>query len=400
MPITYYTKPSTYTKQNYYGSYVKPENNILSCLKILKNKILKINPTALVDNKWSDLHLAVGFKETKLIKALCNSKTINVKDAKGRTPLEIAILGGNLDIVKFLVQNGAEIAPNMYKWSAIHLAIKVGNLDIVEYLYHNTKFQEFDKYGWSLQKWAEVSGNKQIVQFFLNKDKTPLESAVESKNVSLIKILINKGAKFDIKSDIGYKMFDVAINAGDLELTEYLTNRFLSNKLTPNVLKQQTLLDKLLQIHDKKVDIVKVVKMLIEQPIDNKLGQKLLSLAASRDDLELVKTLYEKGIKLDDKDILGRTALHFAIKAESGEELIKFLIDNGNIDVNARDKSGSTLLHWAVNNHHTSAAKLLLDKGAYSFIPDYLGQKPLDLAEYYGYKDMTEILGDYSEGIL
>ncbi|WP_010421027.1 ankyrin repeat domain-containing protein [Rickettsia helvetica] len=58
---------------------------------------------AIRDNKWSDLHIAVGSKEIKLVKALCNEKNINATDVKCRTPLELAILGHDLETVKFLV---------------------------------------------------------------------------------------------------------------------------------------------------------------------------------------------------------------------------------------------------------------------------------------------------------
>ncbi|WP_215426218.1 ankyrin repeat domain-containing protein [Rickettsia tamurae] len=60
----------------------------------------------------------VGFtysgKEIKLVEALCNEKNINATDAKCRTPLELAILGHDLETVKFLVQMGGKIAPNMW----------------------------------------------------------------------------------------------------------------------------------------------------------------------------------------------------------------------------------------------------------------------------------------------
>ncbi len=64
---------------------------------------------AIRDNKWSDLHIAVGSKEIKLVEALCNEKNINATDAKCRTPLELAILGHDLETVKFLVQMGGKI---------------------------------------------------------------------------------------------------------------------------------------------------------------------------------------------------------------------------------------------------------------------------------------------------
>ncbi|MGL4226748.1 MAG: ankyrin repeat domain-containing protein, partial [Rickettsia sp.] len=106
---------------SYYTSYAKTTSKdyIISSLKSLKAKIAKVNPMAIRDNKWSDLHLAVGFKEINLVKTLCDEKNINSTDAKFRTPLELAILGRDLETVKFLVQMGGKIAPNMYGWSAI-----------------------------------------------------------------------------------------------------------------------------------------------------------------------------------------------------------------------------------------------------------------------------------------
>lgn len=383
---------------SYYTSYAKTTSKdyIISPLKALKAKIAKVNPMAIRDNKWSDLHIAVGSKEINLVKALCDEKNINATDAKCRTPLELAILGRDLETVKFLVQMGGKIAPNMYGWSAIHLGIKIGNLEIVKYLYENTEFKKYDKYGLSLLDWAKNIGNKQVVQFFQYspKMKTPLELAVESKNISSIKALISKGAKFDIKSELGYKIFDLAINSEDVRLIEYLVNHTLVGKNT----EQQTLLEKVTQIYDKNINISKLAKVLIKNgaEFDKALGQKLLQKAVYADDLELVETLYDKGINVKYQDQLGRTALNHAIKANCGEELLQFLIEHG--DCNSRDKSGSTPLHWAANNHHTIATKLLLEAAACSYIPDYLGQTPLSLAEYYGHDDIADILGAVVHG--
>ena len=187
---------------------------------------------AIRDNKWSDLHIAVGSKEIKLVKALCNEKNINATDAKCRTPLELAILGHDLETVKFLVHMGGKIAPNMYGWSAIHLAIKIGNIEMVKYLYENMEFQKYDKYGYTLHDWARAMGNGKIVQFFHDKNhnnnKTPLELAVESKNISSVKALISKGAKFDIKSELGYKIFELAIDSEDLRLNRVSSKSYTS----------------------------------------------------------------------------------------------------------------------------------------------------------------------------
>ncbi len=365
---------------SYYIPYTKTTSNIISRLKALKAKIAKVNPMAIRGNKWSDLHIAVGAKEIKLVKALCNEKNINATDAKCRTPLELAILGNDLETVKFLVQMGGKIAPNMYGWSAIHLAIKIGNVEMVEYLYENTEFQKYDKYGYTLHDWAEAMGCGEIVRFFHDKNhnnKTPLELAVESKNISSVKALISKGAKFDIKSELGYKIFELAIDSEDMKLIEYLVNHTLVGKNTG----QQTLLEKVAQIYDKNINLSKLVKVLIKDNagFDKALGQKLLQKAIYADDLELVETLYSKGVDAQYKDPLGRSGLHHAIKANCGEELIQFLIEH-TTDINYRDKSGLNPLGLAKSNNCTVATKLLLEAGAYD---DYM------------YDDVIKVLGEY-----
>ncbi|WP_407690056.1 ankyrin repeat domain-containing protein [Rickettsia tamurae] len=132
---------------------------------------------------------------------------------------------------------------------------------MVEYLYENTEFQKYDKYGYTLHDWARAMGNGKIAQFFHDKNhhnnnKTPLELAVESKNISSVKALISKGAKFDIKSELGYKIFELAIDSEDLRLIEYLVNHTLVGKNTG----QQTLLEKVTQIYDKNINTSKTSK--------------------------------------------------------------------------------------------------------------------------------------------
>ncbi|WP_410525993.1 ankyrin repeat domain-containing protein [Rickettsia endosymbiont of Cantharis rufa] len=184
------------------------------------------------------------------------------------------------------------------------------------------------------------------------------------------------------------------MDSEDVRLIEYLVNHILVGKNTG----QQALLEKVAQIYDKNINISKLAKVLIKNgaEFDKALGRKLLQKAVYADDLELVETLYDKGVNVKHQDQLGRTALNHAIKANCGKELLQFLIEHG--DCNSRDKSGSTPLHWAANNHHTIATKLLLEADACPYIPDYLGQTPLSLVEYYGHDDIAGILGAVVHG--
>lgn len=70
----------------------------------------------------------------------------------------------------------------------------------------------------------------------------------------------------------------------------------------------------------------------------------------------------KSGESLDDLDEYGFTPL-IETAITSQPEIAKQLINYG-VDVNARDASGRTALHWAVDNHDLSLCKLLLSHGA------------------------------------
>lgn len=78
------------------------------------------------------------------------------------------------------------------------------------------------------------------------------------------------------------------------------------------------------------------------------------------DNIDAVMLLHQHGAKLDAKDDMNRTALHFA--ADYGAiKCMKYLIDNG-LSHRSVDATGKTPLFNAVN--HPDCLKLLLSEGA------------------------------------
>lgn len=61
--------------------------------------------------------------------------SVNYVSIKGDTPLNTAVANGNLEIVKFLVANGASLTlKDAYGMTALGLAKEKGHANIVEYL--------------------------------------------------------------------------------------------------------------------------------------------------------------------------------------------------------------------------------------------------------------------------
>jgi len=135
------------------------------------------------------LHIAAGHGHFDIVKILVeNGANVNAKDLMGFTPLHSAIMGNHLAIVKFLIENGADInakaeneLPGGTGWTPLHLAASSGNLDIVKYL---------------IDHGADVNA-KDDVWF------TPLHEAARFGHSSVVELLIHHGADVNAKSITG-----------------------------------------------------------------------------------------------------------------------------------------------------------------------------------------------------
>ena len=107
-----------------------------------------------------------------------------------------------LNIVKNLVQNGAEInARNKYnKWTPLHYAAFNGYLEIVYYL---------------LDHGAKIEAKDDV-------ETTPLMFAVHKNHFEVVKCLIEKGAQLDIKDKYGYTPLHFAAKYSSLEMVKLL----------------------------------------------------------------------------------------------------------------------------------------------------------------------------------
>ncbi|XP_069973241.1 uncharacterized protein [Penaeus vannamei] len=67
------------------------------------------------------------------------------------------------------------------------------------------------------------------------------------------------------------------------------------------------------------------------------------------------------------------------------------LLDDG-AEVNAKDRSDSSPLHWAAGGGHDAVVELLLSKGAHVNAGNRFGQRPIHYAAYFGHLTTLEVL--------
>jgi ankyrin repeat protein len=146
-----------------------------------------------------------------------------------------------------------------------------------------------------------------------------------------------------------------------------------------------------------------VVKLLLEKGADvgsqSIYGQTPLSWAAENGYEAVVKLLLEKGADVESRDtIYDRTPLSWA--AENGHEAVVKLLLEKEADVDSKDEYGQAPLWWAARNGHEAIVKLLLEEGADvesvayrpSFDRDSQARTPLSLAAKNGHKAVVKLL--------
>ncbi len=209
-------------------------------------------------------------------------------------------------------------------------------------------------------------------------DRTPLMQALFSRQVSVFKFLLEKGADFNVTNKDGFTPLHFAVFSVQKELVEMLIAKGALIDANANVI-AATPLD--LAVSGKHKDIVEllIAKGAALDPKDKK-GFTPLMKAISTGQADMVQILVNKGASLSEKDAMGNTPLLLA--ALTGQKVLsEWLIEKG-ADVNAMNELGGTPASVAARDGHQDIADMLIAKGANkeSIVEpvlegDYLGQK-------------------------
>lgn len=174
---------------------------------------LSLNATGTMAAAYDDFIQAVkNSKSGEVATLLKRGMDPNSVDPTGQPVLHIAAREGNLDVVKALVQAGADIDKrNAVRETPIMLAAITGDTKIVEYLL--SKEAQINQPGWTPLLYAATNGHVEVIKLLIENHayidssapngSTPLMMAVRGGHITAAQLLLEEGADPTIKNESG-----------------------------------------------------------------------------------------------------------------------------------------------------------------------------------------------------
>lgn len=254
-----------------------------------------------------DIFLASYNGDLETVKRLIkeNPELVNSRNSTGRFPLEMAAQTGQTDIVKFLLEKGADVNLNRGGATALHMAaIYGGKTEVITLL---------------LENGADINART-------GNGYTPLNLAVIGKQKEIAELLIEKGGEINLENQNFTQLLYISASGG-------------IKKISDIALK-------------KEVDF----------SFKTENGDTLLHSASEGGMTELAELLLSKGLTTEAENICGQTPLHIAARGGYKDMVELFLRKGADIDV--QTKNGKTPLHFAREKGHDHIVEYLTKKGA------------------------------------
>ncbi|WP_333023368.1 ankyrin repeat domain-containing protein [Wolbachia endosymbiont of Pentidionis agamae] len=314
----------------------------------------KADFTAIDDENRIPLHYAVLYGYKKIVKLFINQITINSKDRAGFTPLHFAAFCDDTELMRLLIENGAEVNEKDFQEhrTPLHLAaISCNSCRNIKIL---------------LEKGAEI----ELQDVNLN---TPLFLAVKNNKMKVIEYLIKSGSNIEMRDSEGNT---VLFFIDQVKVAKLIINRYRKNKdklMNFISLINKHGLDALdYAVYHNNKNVAKFLKAKTGNIKPDRLSQAIYT-----GNLEAVKLLLELGADVNSMDEDRNNPLHIAAGA-GYMQIVKFFLKVIS-SINNRNLSGYTPLHFAIQNNHFDITKILIENHADLSIECNNNLTPIDL---------------------
>ena len=340
---------------------------------------------------------------------------IHTIGSHGRTMLWEAAYRGKLEVVKFLVEQGAdmnlpgchlsqhdleitpycvarhegrdEVAEYLLQQGAtvdIHTVAYLGDYDTALSLLDNDLSLVNSGY---LQSVMLPSGEPDSFEYRDTEWATPLCYAIVGGNIRIVELLISRGAIIEPHSKL---LLDHAVSADRIDIVKLLINNGADPSEAPRIYDDNSEMSVLLKSHGVPSKDINAFDWMGWPPLPY----------ACRGDKgehpEAVLRLLELGADINVQSSKGKTALHCAAKA-GFLKVINVLIENS-ANIDATDNNGETPLYEAIRStiknreKQRAALEALLIKGANPNVKNRRGLTPLQAAQQMRRSDAEKVV--------
>ena len=313
------------------------EEDVLEIVKFLISQGYEVKRTFNENRRERPLlHLAIEAENRLLVTYLLENGVDVEEQDEEATPLMAALdrvdamKKDPFDISRILLKAGARLvyeasdAPQN-SFSLLHNAVEEGNLDKVRFLIEQGAPLEF------------VYGGG-----------TPLHAAVSGKAKEIVHFLVEQGADLEARTDFGWTPLLLA-TLDDVEMVQYFVDHGADiHAVTDN--DRDALFLAAENGNEKLVDFF-LAKKLDPRRV-NLSGQGILTAAACGGNFAIFRKFADMGLDLNTRDSWGQTLL-FPAAAGQNAEIVKYLLEHG-VDVNSRRNDGTTAMELARNGKNAS----------------------------------------------
>jgi len=374
-------------------------------------------------SKGQQLHDAVAESNSnEVFELLKSGVSADTEDQYGTTPLIVACLHDDFDIVRLLI--GWDANANICNGEALFMACGYSkNVKLLKYLVkHGASLSYCNGSGYTLLHQAAEKGNLFGLRFALdymdmdiiesidvraNEGESPLMLATQEGHKDLVEELLMRGANVDAKDFKGQSMIHKAVLQNHFECLKII----LSNKCKLNDADFSgfTALDHALVNLDKGADndmiLPNIVTVLLEKgALANGTthikefrfsgNMTLIHKAVEFNCTSLIKLASKQGVDIYAKDWLGRTAVLIAIQKDNQEvlEVLYALGADFNLGLMDADPNQRNFLHMATIMDKFNCIKFAISKGYKVGTNDKSGKTALDFARLNNSKEIFEFL--------
>lgn len=316
------------------------KNSNLSFVKYIVDKGADINMLSKNNHKKSLLSLSIQEKKDSVSEFLLE----NGVDIEGgiNKPLYYAVLYDNVGMVKKLIKRGANVnALTAYEGSYLHHAVyENGNLEIIKLLLDNGADPNIKKGGQSTFHFACSGDNNSRNECF-----------------DILNLLLNYGATIDKK-----EVFRL-IRRGEREIAKIILDKFILNK--SKEIDLMLYLSIFLGDYDNAINCLKKGAKIDELFTYrfNSMSCKIYEAVIDNKDFRTTHLLFKSDPSFNPKDGKWIRIVEKSIMA-GNLKYVKFLIDSG-VNVNTKlNRQGKTFIHLAIRYNKPDIVRFLLEYGS------------------------------------